>query len=74
MIYETVQCPNCGKSNYREGTTYTTTMHYPPIYENGINVNPDGNISTTTCFCLNCKSDFKYKTQYGKIISIEETN
>ena len=43
---------------------------YPPIYKDGVNVNPDGNETTTTCTCLNCRHNFVYQEQYGKVKEI----
>lgn len=47
-------------------------MYYPPIYKDGINVNPDGNITTTYCTCCNCNHNFHYKIQNGEILSITD--
>lgn len=55
-----VQCPFCGKSYYMENYTTTTAVYYPPIYKDGININPDRNQSTTYCTCLNCGKEFTY--------------
>ncbi len=49
-----IKCPYCGKSHYREGMTTFTAMYFPPIWKDGVNVNPDGNIHTTECECLEC--------------------
>jgi hypothetical protein len=47
-------------------------MYYPPIYKDGINVNPDGNITTTYCTCCNCHHNFHYEIQGGEILSITD--
>jgi len=62
-----VKCPQCGESNYAILTSATTAMYYPPVIKNGVNVNPDGNITTTTCRCMYCGNLFGYQTRYGKI-------
>ena len=65
-----VKCPNCGASHYEQGFSMTTAMYYPPIYKDGVNTNPDGNITSTTCRCLVCKHNFVIKEQYGEVIDI----
>lgn len=55
MMYK---CPYCGESYYEEGVSIITNLCYPPIYKNGVNINPDRNMSTTTCYCLNCSKEF----------------
>lgn len=55
MIYK---CPYCGESYYKEGVSVTTDLYYPPIYKNGVNINPDRNARTTTCHCLSCDKEF----------------
>lgn len=64
-----IKCPNCGKSYYREEYTVCTAMYYPPIYKDGVNINPDRNISTTTCFCLECQNIFSYQMRGGELIN-----
>ena len=63
----TQNCPYCGKSYYRTGGILTTCVYYPPIYKDGVNINPDGNITTTICLCLNCGENFSYQTRYGEL-------
>ena len=53
-----IKCPHCGESYYQEGVTTCTAMYFPPIYKNGVNINPDRNISTTHCKCLACGKFF----------------
>ena len=67
-----IRCPNCDASYYIEHFATTTTMYYPPVYKDGVNVNPDGNITTITCTCNACGHDFTYQTQYGKVIDITD--
>lgn len=54
------KCPHCGESYYTELYSDSTTVYYPPIYKNGVNINPDRNQTTTTCRCLNCGKEFTY--------------
>ena len=65
-----VKCPNCGESYYAEKYSTRTAMYFPAIYKDGVNQNPDGNITTTECECLNCHHLFSYSTQYGKLKDI----
>jgi len=62
-----INCPKCGASYYQEAYSTCTTMYYPPIWKDGININPDRNITTTVCHCLNCGQIFSYKTCGGEI-------
>lgn len=62
-----IRCPQCGESYYTIRYSTRTAMYYPPIIKDGINVNPDGNIETTVCTCLNCHYEFEYQTRYGEI-------
>ena len=64
-----IVCPNCGESYYAEKYSTRTAMYYPAIWKEGINQNPDGNITTTYCECINCHYSFYYEEQYGKIIN-----
>lgn len=54
-------CPYCGESYYEELYSTRTMVYYPPIYKNGVNINPDRNTTTTNCRCLNCGKNFSYK-------------
>jgi hypothetical protein len=50
-----------------------TAMYYPPIYdENGVNTNPDGNITTTYYTCLNCNKMYTAQYRYGELIKNEK--
>ena len=50
-------CPHCGKSYLMEDYT---TAYYPPIYKDGVNINPDRNAITTHYTCLACGKDFSF--------------
>lgn len=58
-----IKCPKCGESYYMERYTTCTAVYYPPVYQNGVNINPDRNISTTHCICLNCGKQFSVRIQ-----------
>lgn len=54
-------CPHCGESYYMENYRDTTAMYFPPIYKDGVNINPDRNTSTVHCTCMNCGKEFSFK-------------
>lgn len=53
-----VKCPHCGESYYTEMFSTSTAVYYPPVYKDGVNINPDMNTSTIHCKCLNCHKEF----------------
>jgi len=57
-----VCCPHCGESYYMENYSTCTAAYYPPIYKDGVNINPDRNTTTTYCTCMNCGKEFSYKS------------
>lgn len=61
-------CTYCGKSYYMEQYSTSTAMYFPPIYKDGVNINPDRNITTTVCRCLNCNGIFSYRMRGGELI------
>ena len=62
-----IKCPHCGASHYSTGSCMRTAVYYPPIWKDGVNTNPDMNITTTEAHCCECHYDFKIKEQYDKI-------
>lgn len=62
-----IRCPNCGASHYSEGSSQCTAVYYPPIWKDGVNVNPDMNTMTTRAHCYECNYDFVIKSQHGEI-------
>ena len=60
-----IKCPNCGESYYMEGPSMRTAMYCPPIWKDGVNVNPDRNITTTHYTCLHCNHDFTVRSSYN---------
>lgn len=63
-----IKCPYCHASYYIDNYQTVTAMYYPPIYKDGININPDGNVFTHNCTCCNCGKNFTYFEEYGKFI------
>lgn len=59
-----LKCPVCGESHYSVGICMCTAAYYEPIYRNGVNINPDRNITTTNYHCLDCKSDWMVESQF----------
>ena len=49
------KCPNCGASYFSVGPSYTTAVYYPPIYKDGVNINPGKNRTITKYFCYSCE-------------------
>ena len=66
-----IKCPKCGESYYQESYSTCTAMYCPPIWKNGININPDRNITTTNCICMVCGNNFSYQTRGGEIYNGE---
>lgn len=57
----TVACPKCREKYYQVLYSERTMVYYPPIYKDGVNINPDMNVITTYCKCLNCGEEFTFK-------------
>ena len=55
------RCPQCGESYYMENFCTTTAVYFPPVYKDGVNINPDRNITTAHCTCMNCGTEFSVK-------------
>ena len=51
-------CPHCGDSQYMENYSTRTAVYYPPIYKDGVNINPDRNTTSVNCTCMNCNKEF----------------
>ncbi len=56
----TEKCPYCQESYYIERYNMTTAVYYPPIYKDGVNINPDRNTTTVTCECMACGKEFSF--------------
>lgn len=69
----TLECPTCGAHEPIQYLYSTRTLlNYPQIYDaNGININPDGNITTTIYRCLHCNHEFSVQTKFGEMLSCE---
>ena len=60
--------PTCqNECVFKMGMATTTVVNYDPIYDkNGNNLNPDGNITTSTVSCSTCNRQWVSRTQYGQ--------
>ena len=68
-----LKCPKCNSTGpLIQGVSMTTNVYYPPVWENGININPDGNITRTEFICEKCGCKFSARFKHGKCISIKE--
>ena len=60
-------CPYCKKPTKRSGSSYSTctALCYPPAYdENGVNMNPDRNTTTTEYYCEECGRKYSVSGNY----------
>lgn len=49
------------------GMSSMSAVYYPPVFDkNGINLNTDGNISTTNYQCRVCGKSWSVKTRLGQ--------
>ena len=62
------RCPYCNESYYQHRYSTKTAIYYPVIIKDGININPDRNITTCYCSCLNCGRDFSYQFRGDELI------
>ena len=68
-----LKCPKCNSTGpLSQGVSMTTNVYYPPVWENGVNINPDGNITRTEFICEKCGCKFSARFKHGKCISIKE--
>ena len=68
-----LKCPKCNSIGpLNQGASMTTSVYYPPVWENGVNINPDGNITTTEFICEKCGCKFSARFKHEKCISIKE--
>lgn len=58
----------CDKNcRFIQGVSMTTAMYFTPIYDkNGVNTNPDGNITSSKVSCVTCHRKWHTSTQYGE--------
>ena len=71
--FSMLKCPRCESTDpIIEGYSTTTAVYYPPVWENGVNINPDGNVTTTNYTCGKCECNFSARYQHGKLIDISE--
>ena len=65
MPQETLTCDK--ECRIQFGHSMTTCMYYPPIYDkNGMNINPDANITSGDCRCTTCGKTWGYSTRLGE--------
>jgi DNA-directed RNA polymerase subunit RPC12/RpoP len=57
-----MRCPKCGNNVIIEERSQTTLKYYPPVYENGVNINKDKNTITLYCDCSVCNNKFELKS------------
>lgn len=68
-----LKCPKCNSLGpLSQGGSMTTAVYYQPRIVNGVNMNPDGNITTTEFTCEKCGCKFIAKFQYGECIDVKE--
>ena len=65
-----IRCPRCGESYYAERFGMTTAMYFPIIMKDGVNINPNRNITTVSCQCIACGANFTYQKRGDNIDSI----
>ena len=53
-LYAGISCPKCGAKYFEIGSSYCTTVYYPTIIKDGINITTDHNKSVTTYTCCEC--------------------
>lgn len=64
---------DCENPTYSQGLSMMTCAYYPPVFdENGVNTNPDRNVTTNTYACTKCGKSWSVATQYGVEPSIQE--
>lgn len=68
------ECPNCHSHKYIDHGTAATLAYYIPIYENGVNINPDKNIYNTAVECCKCHHRYIISHQYGREDEIREVD
>ena len=67
-----LKCPKCGSLGpLSQGISMTTAAYYPPRIVNGVNVNPDGNITRTEFICEKCGCKFSARFKYGECIDVK---
>lgn len=63
----------CENPTYSQGMSQSTAMYFQPIFdEEGRNINPDMNTTTTSYTCNKCSKCWNVSTQYGAEPTIRE--
>lgn len=52
------KCPKCKKNHFQDTIHTATATYFPPIFKNGVNMNPDRNIVCFERHCANCGHSF----------------
>lgn len=68
------QMPECPRADcqFTESMSRSTLAYYPPVYDkNGVNINPDGNTTTSTLNCLTCGKWWSCISQLGETLYAE---
>ena len=68
--------PACeNECRFTHGNTTSTSAYFAPVYDkHGNNLNPDGNIASSSVSCLTCGKKWHSTTQYGKTTYTENSD
>ena len=69
-----MKMPKCERDDcrFRQGVSMSTLAYYVPVYDkNGVNLNPDGNTTTSNLECLTCGKRWYARTRYNETIHDE---
>lgn len=67
-----IRCPHCQMSYYKEIYTVSTAMGFSRVYHNGKMIEAsDPNIYTHYCTCLNCGENFTFSVKNGRLYKEE---
>lgn len=47
-------------------------MYYPPVWKDGVNINPDGNYTKTHYYCMDCHHHFSVRERFGEVVEITD--
>lgn len=53
-LYDDIECPKCHKKHFTIGESTCPLVYHQPVYKDGVNINPNHNISTTKYTCCEC--------------------
>lgn len=72
-----MKMPECERDDcrFRQGVSMSTLVYYVPVYDkNGVNINPDGNTTTSNLECLTCGKRWVATTRYNQTTYTELMN